>query len=115
MNIEDMNPQTYVDIFGGTDVQKQTQQAAFGSEQVEVDLFGKEKPAAAASTEETTTLDPNAKPEEEREEAGVKGQEYFKSVGAGLSAKEMSNRFIKDMNTAMEKWQPRKRFEIVKM
>jgi glycosyltransferase involved in cell wall biosynthesis len=55
------------------------------------------------------------KSKEEREEAGIKGQEYFKSVGAGLSAKEMSNRFIKDMNTAMEKWQPRKRFEIVKM
>jgi hypothetical protein len=31
----------------------------------------------------------------------------------GMSAQEMGNRFIKDMNTAFENWTPRQRFELV--
>jgi hypothetical protein len=33
----------------------------------------------------------------------------------GLSAFEMGNRFIKDINTMIVKWQPRKRTEIFKI
>jgi len=68
MNIQDLNPQQYVDLFGGDDVQKQPQ-ANFGSEIVDVDLLGggqkkddsslNDKVALATSSTEQTTVDPN--------------------------------------------------------
>ena len=32
-----------------------------------------------------------------------------------MSAKHMSNRFVEHMDTAFEKWKPRKRFELHKV
>ena len=68
MNIQDLNPQQYVDLFGGDDVQKQPQ-ANFGSEIVDVDLLAggikdesslkDDKNALATSSTEQATLDPN--------------------------------------------------------
>ena len=50
---------------------------------------------------------------EERAELGAKGREWMMSVETGMSAKEMGNRFINDMNAAFENWTPRERYEIV--
>ena len=53
-------------------------------------------------------------PKEERKEAGQKGREWMLQDEIGMSCTNMCNRFIKDMDTAFEKWTPRKRFTLYK-
>jgi glycosyltransferase involved in cell wall biosynthesis len=53
--------------------------------------------------------------DEDRKEAGRLGREHFLKEETGLSAANMGDRFIKDINTMFEKWQPRKRTELVKI
>ena len=53
------------------------------------------------------------KTNEERAAAGLKGREWMLDPRTGMSAKEMGNRFIKDMSTAFENWTPRQRYELV--
>jgi len=53
--------------------------------------------------------------DDHRKEAGRVGREHFLKTETGLSAKNMGDRFIKDMNTMFEKWQPRHRMELVKI
>ena len=55
------------------------------------------------------------KSEAEQTAAGLLGREHYMKPEVGLSAFEMGNRFIKDINTMLEKWQPRKRTEIFKI
>jgi glycosyltransferase involved in cell wall biosynthesis len=54
-------------------------------------------------------------PREERIEAGIKGREWMLTEEVGMSAKHMCDRFIHDMDTAFEKWTPRKRFTLHKV
>ena len=42
------------------------------------------------------------------------GHEFVMSDDANMSATAMSNLFIKHMDTAFEKWTPRKRFTMFK-
>ena len=53
-------------------------------------------------------------PKEERKEAGQKGREWMLQDEIGMSCTNMCNRFIKDMDTAFEKWTPQKRFTLYK-
>ena len=53
------------------------------------------------------------KTDSERTDAGQKGRDWMLSVQTGMSAKEMGNRFIKDMNNAFDNWTPRSRYELV--
>lgn len=53
--------------------------------------------------------------EEDRKECGLAGRKYFTNPETGLSASNMGDRFIKDINTVFEKWKPRKRVELVKI
>jgi hypothetical protein len=67
MNIEDINPQQYVDLFGGDDVQKQ-QGASFGSEIVDTDILSGKKDQSSLK-EETQNQDPaNSGNTEEKKE-----------------------------------------------
>jgi len=52
--------------------------------------------------------------EEKRKECGEKGVEFVQTEEIGMTAENMSKRFTKDMNTAFEKWTPRKRFTLFK-
>ena len=52
---------------------------------------------------------------DEQKAAGLLGREHYMKPEVGLSAFEMGNRFIKDINVMLEKWQPRKRTEIFKI
>ncbi len=52
--------------------------------------------------------------EEKRKECGEKGVEFVQTEEIGMTAENMSNRFIKDMDTAFEKWTPRKRYTLYK-
>ncbi len=52
--------------------------------------------------------------EEKREEYGLEGHEFVKSDDAMQSAVWMSNNFIDHMDTAFEKWKPRKRYSVYK-
>jgi hypothetical protein len=52
---------------------------------------------------------------EERKKLGLKGREHFMNADTGLSAANMGDRFIKDINTMFEKWKPRKKVELVKI
>jgi len=52
--------------------------------------------------------------EEKRKECGEKGIEFVLTEEIGMTAENMSNRFIKDMDTAFEKWTPRKRYTLYK-
>jgi len=54
-------------------------------------------------------------PKEERIDAGQKGREWMLREEVGMSCKNMCERFIKDMDTAWEKWTPRKRFTLHKV
>ena len=54
-------------------------------------------------------------PLEERKEAGEKGREWMKREEIGMSCKLMCERFVHDMDTAFEKWTPRKRFTLYKI
>ncbi len=47
---------------------------------------------------------------EERDKCGMMGHEFVMSDDAMMSATAMSNLFIDHMDTAFEKWKPRKRF-----
>ena len=49
---------------------------------------------------------------EKRKECGMKGHEFVMSDDAMMSATAMCNLFKEHMNTAFEKWTPRKRFTI---
>ena len=54
-------------------------------------------------------------PREQRKLCGIAGREHYLKPETGLSAESMGNNFIKDMNTCFDKWQPRKRTELVKV
>jgi glycosyltransferase involved in cell wall biosynthesis len=49
-------------------------------------------------------------PKEKRKSFGLKGREWMLTEEIGMSCKNMSQRFVDHMNTAFEKWKPRKRF-----
>ena len=51
----------------------------------------------------------------ELKDRGMKGREFVLSEEIGMTAKNMCNRFINDMETAWEKFEPRKKFEIYKV
>ena len=51
---------------------------------------------------------------EKRRECGIKGHEFVMSDDAMMSAKAMCQNFINHMDTAFEKWTPRKRYTIFK-
>ena len=53
-------------------------------------------------------------PAEERKEAGERAREWMLQDEVGMSCKNMCERFVKDMDTAFEKWTPRKRFTLYK-
>ena len=52
--------------------------------------------------------------DEERKRCGMSGHEFVMSDDANMSATAMSNLFIDHMDTAFEKWTPRKRFTMFK-
>ena len=52
---------------------------------------------------------------EERKECGFKGHEFVTSDEAMMSARHMGQLFTEHMNTAFEKWTPRKRYEVIKV
>ena len=53
-------------------------------------------------------------PKKERVEAGLKGREWMLTEEVSLSATDMCRLFMEHMDTAFEKWKPRKRFTIYK-
>ena len=54
-------------------------------------------------------------PKEERKEVGLKGREWMLQEEIGMSCKLMCERFVHDMDTAFEKWTPKKRFTLYKV
>jgi glycosyltransferase involved in cell wall biosynthesis len=52
---------------------------------------------------------------EKRKECGAKGREFVQREDIGMTAEHMSNRFITDMDIALEKWTPRKRYSMYKV
>ena len=52
---------------------------------------------------------------DELEDRGMKGREFVRDEKIGMTAKHMCNRFINDMETAWDKFEPRKKFEIYKV
>ena len=53
-------------------------------------------------------------PKEERKESGLKGREWMLKEEIGMYCENMCERFVHDMDTAFEKWTPRKRFTLYK-
>jgi len=53
-------------------------------------------------------------PRETRKEYAEIGREWMLKEEIGMSVKHMCNRFIHDMDTAFDKWTPRKRFTLYK-
>ena len=51
-------------------------------------------------------------PKEEREKAALEGREWMLRDDICLSAKRMCERFIEDMETAFERWTPKKQFKL---
>ncbi len=51
---------------------------------------------------------------EDREKCGNKGREFVLSDDSMMSSKHMCQNFIDHMETAFEKWKPRKRYSIFK-
>lgn len=51
-------------------------------------------------------------PKEERTRRGLVGREY--ALNNGFESSNMCNRFITGIDTVLEKWTPRKRFELIK-
>ena len=45
----------------------------------------------------------------------MKGREFVRDEKIGMTAKNMCNRFIKDMENAWDKFEPRKKFSIYKV
>ena len=52
---------------------------------------------------------------EDRKECGEAGREFTLREEVAMTATNMCNRFKKDMNTCMEKFEPRKRFTLYKV
>ena len=52
--------------------------------------------------------------EGKREECGLKGHEFVMNDESMMSGKAMSQNFIEQMDTAFDKWSPRKRYSIYK-
>ena len=52
---------------------------------------------------------------EERTKRGLAGREWAMSEEAGFTAKRMGERFIEHLDVLFEKWEPRKRFELIKI
>ena len=50
---------------------------------------------------------------DERKKCGMKGHEFVMSDDAMMSAKAMSDLFIKHMDRGMKEWKPRKRFTMI--
>ena len=46
---------------------------------------------------------------------GMKGREFVLDEEIGMTAKNMCNRFINDMENAWDSFEPRKKFEIYKV
>ena len=53
-------------------------------------------------------------PKEERKRVGEIGREWMLQDEIGMSCTNMCERFVQDMDTAFEKWTPRKRFTLYK-
>ena len=51
---------------------------------------------------------------EERDRCGMLGHEFVMSDDAMMSASAMCRNFVDHMNTAFDKWSPRKRYTIFK-
>ena len=51
----------------------------------------------------------------ELKDRGEKGREFVLSEEIGMTAKNMCNRFINDMETAWKEFKPRKKFSIYKV
>jgi len=49
---------------------------------------------------------------EERNRRGVKGREYMLNDEIGMSAKMMGDNFIQCMDTAMDKWEPKEKYQV---
>jgi hypothetical protein len=52
---------------------------------------------------------------EERTKRGLAGREWAMSNEAGFTAERMGERFIENLNTLFENWEPRKRFTVTKV
>ena len=52
---------------------------------------------------------------EERKECGFKGHEFVTGDDAMMSARHMGQLFIDHMETALDKWTPRKRYEVLEV
>ena len=52
---------------------------------------------------------------EQRKECGFKGHEFVTGDDAMMSARHMCQLFIDHMETAFEKWTPRKKYEVYKV
>lgn len=53
-------------------------------------------------------------PKADRNSRGAEGRRWVLSTEAGMSSTHMCDRMIADMTTCLEKWTPRKRFELYK-
>ena len=51
---------------------------------------------------------------DKREECGLQGHEFVMNDESMMSAKAMSQNFIDHMDTAFDKWSPKKRYSIYK-
>ena len=52
---------------------------------------------------------------EERTRRGLAGREWVISDEAGFTAKRMGERFIENLDVLFKEWEPRKRFELIKI
>ena len=52
---------------------------------------------------------------DELKDRGLKGREFVKDEKIGMTAENMCNRFINDMENAWDNFEPRKKFEIYKV
>ena len=52
---------------------------------------------------------------EERKRRGLKGREWVISEESGFTAKTMGQRFINNIDNLFEKWEPQKRFSVIKV
>lgn len=52
---------------------------------------------------------------DKRKKAGLKGREFLLDENTGMSAKNMGDRFIKDIDTAFQNWKPIDNFELIKL
>jgi hypothetical protein len=51
----------------------------------------------------------------ERERRGLAGRKWAMSKEAGFTAKRMGERFIEHLDILFKEWEPRKRFELIKI